>query len=290
MSSSQPDYRHLEIQPIAGALGAEIHGVDLTQSQPLSDELQDKIKRAFYQYQVIYFRDQAISPEQHLALARLFGPLLRIPHIFNVDGYPELQIVRRKADERDTRVTGGNWHTDSTFMETPPAGVVMRAIEVPPYGGDTLFASMYSAYENLSAKMQELLSGLRAVHSASKIFGSTAQQQSKNYQIQDMAVSDGDKEITHPVVHTHPISGRKGLFINRVYTQRFEGMTVEESQPILNYLFEQSVLPKFTCRVRWYDNTVLIWDNRCTWHRAVPDYEGHDRYLQRVTFAGPRPQ
>jgi alpha-ketoglutarate-dependent taurine dioxygenase len=278
----------ITIHPLAGALGAEIRGVDLT--RPLDDATRQAILDAFRDHVVIYFPDQALTPEQHLALSLVFGPHQPIPHIYSVEGFPELQIVRREAEERDTYVTGGNWHTDSTYLDAPPAAVVMRAVEVPEFGGDTLFASMYAAYEGLSDGMKSLLGGLRAVHSATRIFGSESKKREKGYAIPQMDPALGDREVVHPVVCTHARSGRKHLFVNRVYTRRFEGMTEHESAPLLQFLYEQCARPEFTCRVRWKKNQVLVWDNLASMHRAIGDYAGKYRYLQRTTAGGPAPR
>ena len=281
-------YRRLTVQPITGALGAEISGVDLT--RPLDDETRQEIIRAFHENLVIYFPEQKpLTPEQHLAFAAIFGPLMRIPHIFSVDGYPDLQIVRREADEPGTYVVGENWHTDSTFLERPPLCVVMRGVDIPDVGGDTFFANMYMGYEQLSPKMKEVLGGLKAVHSATKIFGSAMTDRQKVRSVRVMDTAEGDREIVHPVIRTHPGTGRKLVWVNRVYVRRFEGMTEEESRPLLEFLFNHCSRLEFTCRVRWRPNQVLVWDNRATWHKAIFDYPGRRRYLERVTIQGDRP-
>ena len=269
------------VHPLAGALGAEIRGIDL--AKPLDDAARAAIFEAFQQHLVVYFPDQILTPEQHLEFSLMFGPHQPIPHIFSVDGYPELQIVRREASETDTYVVGGNWHTDSTYLEKPPAAVAMRAVDVPDVGGDTLFSNMYLAHEALSPKMREVLDGLRAVHSASRVFGSDSLKREKRYTMPKMDVDFGDQEAVHPVAPAHPVTGRRHLFVNKVYTRRFDGMTAEESRPLLEFLFEHIARPEFTCRVRWRNNQMLVWDNRATMHRAVPDYPGKDRYLERTT-------
>jgi taurine dioxygenase len=281
-------YRRLTVRPVTGALGAEIFGVDLT--QPIDAETKREIIRAFHDHLVIWFPDQKpLAPEQHLAFAELFGPLTRIPHIFSIEGYPEIQIVRREANESGTYVVGENWHSDSTFLETPPLGVVMRAIDVPEFGGDTLFANMYLAYEALSDKMKAILATLKGVHSATRIFGSESKKREKRYDIPEMDVSFGDREVVHPVIRTHPGTGRKLIYINRTYLRRFEGMTEEESRGLLETLYAHCGRLEFSCRARWRKDQVLVWDNRATWHRAIFDYPGKRRYLERVTIAGDRP-
>lgn len=280
----------IEVHPLTGVLGAAITGVDLR--QPLDDELWSQIHQAFLQHQVIYFPDQALTPEQHIAFSRRFGPVEPVPLLKPVDGYPELQMIRREATETG-RVIGENWHTDSTFLERPPAAVVMRAVEVPPFGGDTGFLSMYTAYETLSPAMRDMIDSLGVVHSATRIFGSLYQAQNRRFastSARAMSVEDGDREVVHPLVVTHPGTGRKLLYVNQVYAQRIDGMTEAESVPLLKFLYEHASRFDFTCRVRWKNNQVLIWDNLCTMHRAVPDYAGQLRYLTRTTIGGERPR
>lgn len=279
-----PQYKHITVKPLTGALGAEIQGADLTRA--LDPEIQAEIVDAFYRHLVVYFPDQTgLTPEQHIAFASLFGPLQRIPHINSIEGYPDVQIVRRMPEEK-TLYIGEGFHADSTFLPTPPTTVTMRAVEVPEYGGDTAFANMYLAYETLSPGMQALLSGLKGVHSAAKVFGKAADQ--SRFTMKVMDPEEGDREVVHPLVRTHPGSGRKSLFINRTYLIRIDGMTEQESQPILDYLRAHAAHIAFTCRVRWKKDMVLIWDNRCTHHSAIGDYNTY-RYLERVTTGGEVP-
>lgn len=277
----------LDIRPVSGALGAEIRGVDLT--RPLDDAVRRAILDAFSEHLVIWFPDQALIPERHLEFSRLFGPHQPIPHIYSVDGYPELQIVKREATEEGTYVVGGNLHTDSTYLETPPAAVVMRAVDVPDVGGDTLFQNMYLAWETLSPKLQEVLLGLKAVHSGTWVFGSESRKRERGYIMRDMDEDFADAECVHPVAPVHPVTGRRHLFVNKVYVRRFDGMTAEESKPLLDYLYQHCGQAQFGCRVRWRPNQVLVWDNRATMHQAVPDYLGQYRYLERTTAGGGRP-
>lgn len=281
------DYREFEVRPLTGALGAEIHGLDLR--QPLSEAQREELLDAFYRYCVLAIPDQELTPEQHMEFGQVFGPLMDLPHIPRVPGYELFHQVRREANET-TRVAGGNWHSDSTFLESPPAAIVMRAVDVPAYGGDTLFTSSYLGYETLSPAMQRMIEQLRAVHSATRVFGKTALETGTRYRTREnVSVEEGEREVVHPVVCTHPGSGRKHLFINRTYTQRFEGMTAEESKPLIDFLCDHVTRAEFNCRIRWRNNTVVIWDNRATMHRAVPDYSGKFRYLQRTTHSGQRP-
>lgn len=283
-------FQRIEVRPLTGVLGAEIHGVDL--SMPLDSETWNEIRQAFYDYLVIYFPNQPITHEQHVAFSKGFGDLITLPQLHSVDGINEVQMIRREAHDTG-RVVGENWHTDSTYMDCPPAAVVMRAMDVPEFGGDTGFLNMYTAYETLSPKLKEILGGLNAVHSATRIFGSAYHSQGKKFVGSnaklDLDVVMGDRECIHPMVLTHQGSGRKFLYINQVYVQRIEGMTEAESKPLLSYLYEHASRFDFTCRVRWQKDQVLIWDNRCSMHRAVSDYSGRFRFLTRTTIAGPRP-
>ncbi|OWT61862.1 taurine dioxygenase [Candidimonas nitroreducens] len=283
-------YRHISVCPATGVLGAEITGVDLR--SPLSADVWTEISQAFADHQVIWFPKQKITHEQHLEFSKGFGEVIRVPQLHNVDGHPEVQIIRRLATDTG-RIVGENWHADSTYFEAPPAAVVMRAVEVPSYGGDTGFLSMYAAYEALSPAYKALLEPLNVIHSATRIFGSAYAAQGRKYNEAttrtNLSIEEGDREVSHPLVCTHAVSGRKFLYVNKTYSQRIEGLTNEESAPILQYLLDHSSRFDFTCRARWHDDQVLIWDNRCTMHRAIPDYTGQYRYLTRVTIGGPRP-
>jgi alpha-ketoglutarate-dependent taurine dioxygenase len=285
---SPEDFVRIKVAPLTGAIGAEIRGVDL--SRPLDGETREEILAAFHDYLVIYFPDQPLDNPQHQNFAHLFGTdLIKIPQLTSLEDAPYVQIVARDAAETETYVVGGNWHTDSTWMEKPPLCVVMRAVEVPDYGGDTAFSNMYLAYEMLSPKLKDILSQLNGVHSASFLFGSAYLQRKKRYNRTFVDEELGDRETIHPVVCTHPGSGRKYLFVNRIFVKRFEGMTELESKPLLEFLFEHADRPEFSCRVRWRKNQVLIWDNRCTHHKAIADYPGMARYMLRVTVEGGRP-
>ena len=283
-------YKHIRVEPLTGVIGAEIHGIDLR--EPMAPEVAEEVRAAFDRHQVIVLPGQDISHEAHLAFASLFGPISRVPQLHNVDSYPDVQIIRRRAEDTG-RVVGENWHSDSTFLDVPPAAVVMRAFEIPPYGGDTGFLSMYAAYDALSPAFRAVADGLNVVHSATRIFGSLYRAQQRRFDAAstraDLDIEAGDREVVHPLVCRHARTNRRCLYLNRTYTQRFEGMTPEESAPILAFLFEHCARFDLTCRVRWRQHQVLVWDNRCTMHRAVADYAGFDRYLTRVTIAGERP-
>lgn len=284
------EYQHIQVEPLTGVLGAEITGVDLR--EPLRPEVWDEIAQAYGDHQVVYFPDQDLTHEQHLAFSRNVGEISSVPQLKGVEGYPEVQIIRRQASDTG-RVIGENWHSDSTFLDNPPIAVVMRAVDVPPYGGDTGFLSMYAAYEALSPAYKAFLEQHSVVHSATRIFGSAYLAQGRRYNAgaarEDLSVEEGDREVVHPLVCTHAVTGRRFLYVNKTYAQRIDGFTNEESAPILAFLYDHVSRFDFTCRVKWRKNQVLIWDNRCTMHRAIPDYTGQHRYLTRVTIAGAPP-
>ncbi len=283
---SQADYRILKIRPLTGALGAELSGVDL--SKPLGADARREIRQALYDHLVIYFHDQVgFTRPLHLEFAQMFGPLQKIPHIFSVPDYPDVQMVRREPGD-SRRYVGEGFHIDSTFMKTPPTTVTMHCIDAPEFGGDTAFSNLQLAYDNLSEPMRRFVDGLSAVHSAARLFGSKARDRN-NVMMKDMATEEGDAEVTHPVVRTHPGSGRKGLFVHPAYTQRLAGFEEEESKAILQFLYAHASRMEFTCRVRWEPHMVLVWDNRCTYHSAIADYDAL-RYIERVTTGGEVPQ
>jgi taurine dioxygenase len=282
----------ISVRPLTGVLGAEIGGVDLR--EPLDDATFEQIHRAFDEHLVVYFPDQPINDDQHVAFSRRFGEVIRVPQLLSVDGHDEVQIIRREASDTG-RVVGENWHVDSTYMDNPPGAVIMRAVEVPEVGGDTGFLNMYAIYESFSEPFRAMLDGLKVVHSATRIFGSAYQAQKKRFTAgatrSDLDVAEGDREVVHPLVCTHPRTGRKFLYVNGVYAQRIEGWTDAESRPLLEYLYQQILLRfDLSCRVRWQKNQVLIWDNRASMHRAVPDYAGKFRYMLRTTIAGQPPR
>ena len=274
----------LEIQPIAGALGAELHGVDL--GADLDDVTIAEIRQALLDHCVIFFRDQEFDAAQHKALARRFGKIFIHPNYYGLQVDPEILEIRREPG--DTKVVGEDWHADTTMMAEPPMGAILYALEVPPYGGDTLFANQYLAYESLSDGMKRMLGGLRAVHSDRMVAGPAVNHAGRSTK----ARADADWRETvnvHPVVRTHPETNRKLLYVNYSYTVGFEGMTEAESAPLLGFLLEHGHRPEFTCRFRWRPGSVAFWDNRSTKHIALNDAGPHRRVMRRVQIAGDRP-
>ena len=284
-------YRHLQVRRVAGALGAEITGVDLG---ALSDAAFVEIQRAFCEYSAVYFPDQRLTPEQQCAFTGRFGPLTHHPLIATLPGHPHVAGLVREADSTGMNF-GGSWHADSTFMESPPFATSLYAIEVPPQGGDTLFASLYLAYETLSAGMRELCDRLVVVHSAAAAYdpdrGANDPKKSLIMQkgMQYNLTEDPKKEMEHPLVCVHPVSGRKVLWETGVYCLRFRDMTEEESAPLLNYLRRHIANPNFTCRMGYRPGTLGMWDNRAVQHFAMNDYAGYRRVMHRVQVGGPPP-
>ncbi|HZB91583.1 MAG TPA: TauD/TfdA family dioxygenase [Stellaceae bacterium] len=274
----------LDIRPISGALGAEIHGVAL--DRELDAETVAALRRALLDHLVIFFRDQELAPERFLALARRFGEPIEYPFVRGIDGFPE--IIRVAKLEHETVNFGGIWHSDTTYLETPPMGTLLVAREVPPFGGDTLFANQYLAYETLSDGMKNLLEGLRGVSSSAK--ANTTRTREDRIKSDPSQRRNDDFIAEHPVVRTHPETGRKALYVNVGHTVRFAGMTEEESAPILDYLFRHQTRPEFTCRFSWRIGSLAFWDNRAAQHNPVNDYHGYRRVMHRITLAGDKPR
>jgi taurine dioxygenase len=274
----------LRVKRIAGAVGAEIHGVDL--SQGISSSLAAEIREIFLEHCVIFFRDQNLTPAQYLAFAEAMGQPVEYPFVKGIEGYPVIIQVMKLEHERHN--FGGIWHSDTTYLEQPPMGSMLLAREVPPFGGDTLFANQYLAYETLSDGMKKMLDGMVAVGTSAKADVSKTRED----RIQSDGRAEAKKEYVaeHPVVRTHPETGRKALFVNVAHTARFKDMTEEESAPLLQYLFQHQVKPEFTCRFAWQPGSIAFWDNRCAQHNPINDYHGYRRVMHRITLAGDKPR
>jgi taurine dioxygenase len=277
----------IQVTPIAGALGAEIAGVDL--SGDPGNAAFDAIHRAFLDHLVLVFRDQTLTPQQQVAFAGRFGEPGIYPFIKGLPDAPE--VTELLKTETDTINFGRYWHSDTTYMEAPARATVLYAHDVPAFGGDTQFANMYLAYDALSDGMKALLGGLRGVNSsAQKDRGGRAAKMQQLAGMKGHYIEAAETlEAEHPVIRTHPETGRKFLYVNGSHTVRFAGMTEEESRPLLAYLAAHAVRPEFTCRVRWQPGTLVVWDNRCTQHQALNDYQGQRRRMHRVTVEGDRP-
>jgi len=279
--SSERSYRCIEVRPIAGALGAEIGGVDA--ARPLGDEVVAEIRQALLDHLVVFFRGQKLTPQSQLAFASRFGEPMEYPQLKGLPECPLITPVVKLAHERVN--FGGIWHSDTTYLAQPPMASMLYAIETPPCGGDTLFANQYLAYETLSETYRKLLDGLIGVSSSLKADASRTRE--------DRLRAAGAEHKTliaeHPVVRTHPETGRKALYVNVGHTTHFKGLTEEESRPLLEHLFRHQVRPEFTCRFRWDPGALAFWDNRCAQHNAVNDYHGFQRVMHRVTLVGDSP-
>jgi len=273
----------IRVEPIAGSLGAVISGIDL--AQELSPEQVAAIRQAWLKHLVIFFRDQPLSPARFLQFAQYFGEVIEYPFVKGLEDYPQIIPVVKLEHERVN--FGGVWHSDTAYLDVPPMASMLIAREVPSAGGDTLFANMYDAHEALSPTMQRLLDGLVALNSSAKADVSKTRED----RLKDSARQDAKQEYVaaHPAVRVHPETGRKALYVNIAHTTCFEGMTPEESAPILEYLFRHQVRPEFTCRFPWRPGSIAFWDNRCAQHNPVNDYHGYRRVMHRVTLAGDKP-
>jgi taurine dioxygenase len=268
----------IQIRPVGGAVGAEVTGVDL--SEPLAAAARDAIRRTLADHGVVFFRDQSLTPEQHIGMARQFGDINVNRFFAHADGYPEIALVVKEPDQ--TKNIGGGWHTDHSYDQSPALGSILYALEVPPVGGDTLFSSMYAAYEALSDGLKQTLAGLRAVHSSRHVFGVVREDMKGRYRNPEAAVQDA----VHPVVITHPESRRKALYVNPGFTLRFDGWSDEESRPLLEFLYRHAARPEFGTRFVWQAGSIAFWDNRSTWHYAANDYQGARRLMHRITIEG----
>jgi len=276
----------MEIQPLAGALGAEIRGVNLTR---LDDAGWREIQRTFLEYAVLVIRDQALEPADLMRVGAHFGEPCYYPFVTGIEGFPYIfEVV--KAEEEKTNF-GGNWHSDTTYLEQPPLATLLHALETPSAGGDTLFASTRAAYDALSDGMRKLVDGLVGVNSAGlKHGGGRSQMHSTIGGMKVHGTETADQyESEHPVARTHPETGRKSLYLSRSHTIRFRDMTEEESRPLIDWLQAHQTRPEFTCRVRWAPGTLTVWDNRCTQHNAVNDYHGQRRRMRRITVGAQTP-
>jgi taurine dioxygenase len=273
----------MKVKRIAGALGAEMSGVDL---RALTDGEVAEIRAAWLEHLVLFFRDQPLSPSDFLAFARRIGKPIEYPFVKGIPGFPEIVEVKKLEDEKVN--FGGVWHSDTAYLEVPPMASMLLAREVPPLGGDTIFANMYLAYEMLSDGMKRLLDPLVAVNSSAKADVTRTREDRLKTDAREGA--RGDLTAEHPAVRTHPETGRKALYVNFAHTVRFRDMTEEESAPILGFLFQHLIRPEFTCRFSWEVGSLALWDNRCAQHNPVNDYHGHRRVMHRITLAGDRPR
>ncbi len=269
----------LTIRRVAGALGAEISGANL--AAPLPDATIASIRQALVEHQVIFFRDQALTPAQQVAFGARFGPLNIHPYVAGMASQPEVMEVVKEPQDRIN--FGGGWHSDVSFLERPAIGSILYAVETPEVGGDTLFASQAAAYDALSPGLKATLETLNAVHSAAREYSSQGHSAQKR---SSMSVAEADGmvgEYVHPIVLVHPETGRRALYVNPAFTLRIEGWKTSESKVLLDYLFQHSRYEGFTTRFSWKPGSVAFWDNRSVWHFALNDYPGQRRHMRRVT-------
>ena len=271
-----------EVRPTSGALGAELLGVDL--AQPLDAEAAADIRQAFYEHGVIFFRDQRLTPQQHIAFAQRMGTININRFFKTVPNYPQIAEVRKEAAHKTN--IGGAWHTDHSYDQVPALGSILLAREVPSRGGDTMFACMAQAYDALSDGLKRTLKSLRAVHSSRQVFGVESYMANPDRKDRLLNPELATQEAMHPVVIRHPETGRHTLYVNATFTTHFEGWTVEESKPLLDFLYRHAASPEFQTRFRWEEGSLAFWDNRATWHYALNDYTGEHRLMHRITLDG----
>jgi taurine dioxygenase len=284
-----PEFRRIGVEPLTGACGAEITGVDLR--KPLGEEVLAEVMIAFEHFLVIMFRDQDLTIEQHKAFSRYFGELTELPQAPTYAGHADMQEVRREAHEPVSVVPFTRFHTDSPFLERPPLCMVMRAVDAPKYGGDTAFANMYLAYEELSDGFKEMLGRLRVVYSGKDIWSKNAKlDKDKQLRLRESHnFTEEQLESVHPAVRSHPRTGRKALYVTGAYFKRFEGWSEEDSRALLDYLAHLPHKLQYQCRILWKRNTVIVWDNRFLQHCGIHDYQNERRHLVRTTIIGERP-
>ena len=280
-NSAHQKYSHIDVHPVSGALGAEIKGVDI--SIPLEAEVVSEIRDALLKHLVIFFQNQVITPRQQLNFAEQFGIPMEYPQLKGLPACPLVTEVIKL--EHETLNFGGVWHSDTTYLQQPPMASLLYAIEIPPYGGDTLFSNQYMAYETLSDGLKKTLSELVAVNTSSKPEVSMTRED----RMREAGMELNILSASHPAVRTHPETGNKALFVNKAHTTHFKDWTESESKSLLEFLFQHQVRTEFTCRFRWEKNSLAFWDNRCVQHNPVNDYQGFRRIMHRVTIEGDKP-
>jgi alpha-ketoglutarate-dependent taurine dioxygenase len=281
---SMRNYRHIEVRPIAGALGAEIHGVDM--AKDLAPDVVGEVRQALLDHLVIFLREQTVTPQQQLAFAKKFGEPIEYPQLKGLPESPMITPVVKLEHER--RNFGGIWHSDTTYLEKPPMGSMLLAREVPPHGGDTMFANQYLAYEALSDGLKQTLDGLLGVSSSFKADVTKTREDA----LRQAGAGATPKQLSaeHPLVRTHPETGRKALYTSVAHTSHIKGWTEKESLPLLQFLWDHQTKAEFTCRFQWRVGSLAFWDNRCAMHNPINDYHGFRRVMHRITLAGDKPR
>ncbi len=268
---------------LSGSIGVELSGLDV---RALDDDEFTRFRDALVEHHVIVVRDQVLSPAEQIAFGRRFGELDTHPFVDGSTDFPEVIDIVTEPDDRAN--FGGGWHTDVTFLEQPDLGSILYAVEIPEFGGDTLFANQHAAYDALSDTMKGMLDGLSATHSAGRQYGEGGQS-TKSKAISTKNTELAARVVEHPVVRTHPESGRKGLYVNGAFTGKIRGLRPDESDALLGFLFQHAVREAFTCRVQWQPGTLVMWDNRSVQHHALHDYAGQRRHMRRITVHGDTP-
>lgn len=275
------NYRHIEVRPIAGALGAELHGIDM--SRGLEDDVAGEVRQALLDHLVVFLRGQTVTPQQQVAFARKFGEPIEYPQLKGLPESPLITPVVKLEHERNN--FGGIWHSDTTYLERPPMGSMLLAREVPPYGGDTMFANQYLAYEALSDGLKATLDGLTGVSSSAKADVTKTREDRMKAAGAELKVLTAE----HPIVRTHPETGRKTLYVNAGFTRSIVGMDDADGRRLLRRLYGQATIPDVQCRFRWRPGSVAFWDNRATQHIVSNDFLPAKRVMERVTVAGDKP-
>jgi taurine dioxygenase len=272
------DYNRIKVLPVTGSIGAEVLGIDL---RDFDDEVIAEVHDAWMAHKVLFFREQELTKAQHVDYAKAFGQLEVHPFSAQDSDYPEILVLQSTPEKFQA---AEQWHSDVTFRECPPTGSILAGRHLPPWGGDTCWANMEMAYERLPDQIKSEIEGKFAIHSYMKAFGSSISDDKKDEAYEKYP------DQKHPVVRTHPVTGAKGIFINKVFTLTIDGMTAAESRPLRHQLYQQVNIPEFQCRFRWAPGSVAQWDNRITQHYAVPDHGGYHRRMERVTLVGVKPQ
>ena len=284
-----PSYRHIELGPMSGCLGVEISGVDL--SVPLAGEVVAEIRKAFTEHHLVVFRNQSLTPDQQADFCAQLGKLATYPFVEATTEHPNVIPIIKEADQE--RNFGGAWHTDSSYMERPPKATCLYAVEAPARGGDTMFANTNAAFEALSEGMQRMVGDVVGIFTPSLVHGSSGAFAAVGDHGKSMKKRDNpdvaEQRVRHPIIRTHPDTGRKAIYASVYHCERFEGMTRDESLPLLRFLHEHATKLDFTTRLRWQEGTLAVWDNRCVFHYALNDYHGERRHMRRVTIEGEIP-
>lgn len=290
--------RHIEVLPLAAAMGAEIRGVDLSR---LTDEQFAEIEAALFRHKMVFFRKQRMTHADHEAFSLRFGPFAEDAYTSGVPGHRNVHPLIKEADDRSKAIFGGGWHTDSPFLAEPPSITSLRSVEIPPYGGDTIWCNSALAYVALSPAYRRMIDGLRVQFSMKRVLRNAQEEaELRDNPIGRLGATRSLAELPediqrklrgnlHPLVRTHPRTGEKALYVDAAYACGIEGMSDEEAEPILDFLVEHVTQPAFTCRLRWETDMMVMWDNRLTVHQAFNDYFGYRRELYRVTVAGEKP-